>query len=174
MRGLCALLAFTLCLAAGCLGPAAPGATGTPPAPAQATPEVARSFALPTLDGSTLALEELRGQWVLVNFWATWCAPCVEEMPYLNSLAATRDMAVLGVNFKESADQAAAFADRYAIQFPILLAPDEITLLVYGVRGLPRTFVVAPDGTIAGRFAGALDPARFDQWLDAQGVPRRN
>jgi cytochrome c biogenesis protein CcmG/thiol:disulfide interchange protein DsbE len=82
-------------------------------------------------------------------------------------------MAVLGVNFKESADQAATFASDHGLQFPILLEPDEITLLFYGVRGLPRTFVIAPDGTIAGRFAGALDPTRFERWLDDQGVPRK-
>jgi thiol-disulfide isomerase/thioredoxin len=173
MRRLIVVIWLCICLTVGCGGPSA-STSGTPaPAAPAATPEAARNFTLQALDGESVSLDELRGKWVLINFWATWCLPCVEEMPYLNQVAATRDKAVLGVNFKESADQAAAFAADHGIQFPILLAPDEITLLVYGVRGLPRTIVVAPDGTIAGRFAGALDPVKFERWLDDQGVPRQ-
>jgi ribose/xylose/arabinose/galactoside ABC-type transport system permease subunit len=64
----------------------------------------------------------------------------------------------------------AAFVAEQGIDFPTLLAPDEITLLFYGVRGLPRTFVIAPDGTLAHTAIGALRPAEFSAWLDAQGL----
>jgi thiol-disulfide isomerase/thioredoxin len=117
-----------------------------------------------------VTLSDYRGQWVILNFWATWCPPCVEEMPYLNQLAAERDLVVLGVNFNEDRERVAAFVAEQGIDFPILLAPDEITLLFYGVRGLPRTFVIAPDGALAHTAIGALRPAEFSAWLDAQGL----
>jgi thiol-disulfide isomerase/thioredoxin len=159
---------LTLLLLAGC------ASAGTPqpatPVAATPTPELARDFTLTTLDGAPVTLSDYRGQWVILNFWATWCPPCVEEMPYLNQLAAERDLVVLGVNFNEDRERVAAFVAEQGIDFPILLAPDEITLLFYGVRGLPRTFVIAPDGALAHTAIGALRPAEFSAWLDAQGL----
>jgi cytochrome c biogenesis protein CcmG/thiol:disulfide interchange protein DsbE len=94
-------------------------------------------------------------------------------MPYLNQLAAERDLVVLGVNFNEDAERVAQFVAEKGIDFPILLQPDDITLLFYGVRGLPRTFLIAPDGTLAHSVVGALRPAAFSATLDAQGVAYR-
>jgi thiol-disulfide isomerase/thioredoxin len=138
-----------------------------------ATPEIARDFMLQTLDGTTLNLRELRGQWVILNFWATWCAPCVKEMPYLTQLAKEREVQVLGVNFNEDAETARRFVSEHGISFPILLQPDDITLLVYGVRALPRTFVIDPSGALVQTIVGQIDPARFDDWLNEQGIPRK-
>jgi thiol-disulfide isomerase/thioredoxin len=171
---LCArLVLLAALLLAGCApattGPASLDATPLP----TATPEMSRDFTLSTLDGETLTLSDLRGEWVVLNFWATWCAPCVEEMPYLNQVAAERDVRVLGVNFNEDAAVVAPFVADHAISFPILMQPDDITLLVYGVRGLPRTTVIAPDGTIAHTIIGQIDPITFDAWLDAHQVPLR-
>ncbi len=139
---------------------------------APAEPEAAHNFTLTTLAGDTLSLDGLRGQWVLVNFWATWCPPCVKEMPYLQRLSAERELAVLGVNLKESPADVSEFVTGYGISFPILMNPDDITLLMYQARSLPRTFVIAPDGTIALRVVGELAPETFDNWLDER-VPRR-
>lgn len=133
-------------------------------------PELAHDFTLPTLTGQSVTLSRLRGQWVVLNFWATWCPPCVKEMPYLQQLVAERQLVVLGVNFNESAETAAQFVAEHGLTFPILLNPDDITLLVYQVRGLPRTFVIAPDGAIALRIVGEIEPAQFDAWLDEQAV----
>ncbi len=134
---------------------------------------MSRDFTLSTLDGETLSLSDLRGEWVVINFWATWCPPCVEEMPYLNQLGGERDVHILGVNFNENESTVRQFVDAHAISFPILLEPDDITRLVYGVRGLPRTIVIAPDGTIAHTIIGQIDPTAFDAWLDLQQVPRQ-
>ncbi len=162
------MLLFTGCITT------APAPTDSPAeTPATATPEMSRDFTLSTLDGKTLTLSDLRGEWVVLNFWATWCPPCVEEMPYLSRVAATRAVHVLGVNFNEDAATVEQFVADHAIPFPILLQPDDITLLVYGVRGLPRTVVIAPDGTIAHTIIGQIDPAMFDAWLDAQQIPLR-
>ncbi len=167
------LLLITLLLG-GCVPAPLPQAvTAEPSALPAATAEMSRDFTLPSLDGGTVSLSNLRGEWVVLNFWATWCPPCVEEMPYLAEVADTRAVKVLGVNFNEEATVVEKFVNDRAITFPILLNPDDITLLVYGVRGLPRTFVIAPDGTIAHSVIGQLDPVAFERWLDEHGVPTR-
>jgi thiol-disulfide isomerase/thioredoxin len=171
---LCARLALLAALLLVGCAPAMPGSAPRAAAPqSTATPEMSRDFTLATLGGETLTLSDLRGEWVVLNFWATWCAPCVEEMPYLNQVAAERDVRVLGVNFNEDAAAVAQFVAGHAISFPILMQPDDITLLVYGVRGLPRTTVIAPDGTIAHTIIGQIAPTAFDAWLDAHQVPQR-
>ncbi|MBK8049382.1 MAG: redoxin domain-containing protein [Anaerolineales bacterium] len=166
------VLALSACTSPSPPSPAADKAPTTTSA-VDANAEMAHDFTLQTVDGDTVTLSDLRGQWVLLNFWATWCAPCVREMPYLAEVAQEREIAVLGVNFNETADTAAAYAREQAIDFPILLAPDDITLLMYEVRGLPRTIVISPDGAIAGRFVGELNPSQFGAWLDSHQVPRR-
>ena len=167
VAALLVLLTATGCSRAGDEDPA-PSATAVAP-----TPEPARDFSLTTLDGATVSLADLRGQWVVLNFWATWCPPCVQEMPYLNQLAAARELQVLGVNFNEDDHAVRTFVVDHGITFPILMDPDDITLLVYGVRALPRTFVIDPDGMVVHTLFGQIDPAQFDAWLDAHGVPQR-
>jgi thiol-disulfide isomerase/thioredoxin len=156
-----------LCLANGC-GPALP-ASQVAQAPAAATVhpatvELAPDFTLAALEGPPITLSDLRGRWVLVNFWATWCVPCRQEMPYLAALAEThRDtLTVLAVNMREQPEEVAAFAAELEIDLPILLAPDNQTLLAYGVRGLPMSFLVAPDGVLAQRIAGPVQPSGLD------------
>ncbi len=140
---------------------------------ADETPEPARDFTLATLDGGSVTLSDLRGEWVLVNFWATWCAPCVAEMEYLELIHQTRAINVLGINYNEAPKDIKQFADQHGVTFPILLEPDDILKMVYEARALPRTVVVAPDGTIINRTLGQLRPEAFDAWLDANGVPMR-
>jgi peroxiredoxin len=159
-------------LLVGCASTATPVSAPAEPM-ALATAELARDFTLPTLSGEPLTLSEQRGHWVLLNFWATWCPPCVQEMPYLNQIASERDMVVWGVNFNEPAGAAATFVEQHGITFPILTELDDITELVYKVRGLPITYVIDPNGAIAKTVIGQLDPAEFDDWLDAHAVPLR-
>ena len=173
VRALLGCLTLLLFLLAGCAPGSFPNGAPMPSAPATHTRELARDFTLTTLAGEPVTLSDYRGKWVLLNFWATWCPPCVEEMPYLNQLAAERDLIVLGVNFNEDRERVAQFVAEKGIDFPILLEPDDITLLFYGVRGLPRTFLIAPDGTLARSVIGALRPAEFGAWLDAQGVEHK-
>jgi cytochrome c biogenesis protein CcmG, thiol:disulfide interchange protein DsbE len=140
------------------------GRQGRPP---RSAPVNADDFRLPTLDGKTLALSELRGQWVLINFWATWCSPCRQEMPYLQQLAdrhADR-LTVLGINMRESATEIRPFVDELSLHFPILLQPHDSILLTYDVRGLPVSVVIAPNGEQILRLVGPLQPQHFDAWL---------
>jgi thiol-disulfide isomerase/thioredoxin len=171
----CALivLALAACAEAASPTPADPAATTSVEFPVTATPEVARDFTLESLDGDSVTLSDLRGQWALVNFWATWCPPCVSEMPYLQRVSEEREIAVLGVNFKEKADTVSKFVEKNGITFPVLMNPDDLLVLFYQARSLPRTYVIDPDGNIALRIIGAVDEERFEEWLDEQGVPRR-
>lgn len=124
----------------------------------------ATEFTLASLDGTTVHLSDLRGQYVLVNFWATWCLPCRDEMPYLQELATDHgaDLTVLGINMRETATEIQPFIDEVGVTFPILLQPDDATLLSYGIRGLPLTVLVDPRGQLVYRRIGPLEPDVFD------------
>lgn len=156
-------------IAAACAAPLAPISVPTP-AP---TAEVAHDFTLPALTGPAVTLRDLRGRWVVVNFWATWCAPCRAEMPYLQEIATeyAAQVTVLGVNMREDAEEVARFVGEAGIAFPVLLEPDDAMLLWYGPRGLPLTYVIAPDGTVAYKQFGPLAPATFDAWLAQHVAP---
>jgi peroxiredoxin len=143
-------------------------ADSSDPAPT-AVPMPAPDFTLATVDGGEISLSDYQGEWVIVNFWATWCPPCVSEMPYLQTLA-DRGINVIGINLTDTAGDVKQFTSEHGIEFPILMEPDINTVLDYQARQLPRTVIVAPDGTIALRIAGAVEDEHLDPWLEAQGV----
>lgn len=166
-----ALLSLTLLLwITACSGATTPLAQTVPPSP---TPELAHQFSLPSLNGDTVALQDLRGRWVIVNFWATWCGPCRDEMPYLEQIATdyADQVTVLGVNMREKPGEIRPFVNEVAVAFPILLDPDDEMLRWYSPRGLPLTYVVAPDGTVAYQQYGVLAPDVFDAWLQSNIHP---
>ena len=120
--------------------------------------EPAHDFALAKLDGGAVRLSGLRGQWVLVNFWATWCAPCRAEMPYLEHLASEHadSLTVLAVNMREPSSVVAPVVAELGLDLPILLQPDDAMLLAYDVRGLPVSVLIDPDGMVVMRTVGPL------------------
>jgi len=120
-------------------------------------------FSLNTMMGETYTLSELRGKWVIVNFWATWCAPCREEIPVLNDLANQYpdDLVVLGINQRETADVIATFGFQVPMDFPVLVNPTDEILANYQVVNLPQTVIVAPNGELVWRQFGALDLDNF-------------
>lgn len=140
--------------------------TGSPVA---SESEPAPDFTLATLDGEEISLSNYQGEWVILNFWATWCPPCITEMPYLQTLA-DRGLNVLGVNMAEEAGEVKLFTVKHGIKFPILMEPDDNLVLDYQARSLPRTVIIAPDGTIALRIAGPIEGEQLDPWLADHGV----
>ena len=122
----------------------------------------APAFSLERLDGGRLALDDLRGRPVVLNFWASWCLPCREEAPLLTKLAADfadRGLVVVGVVYQDSATNAIDFMRRYAQTYPGLLDPSGRTALDYGVYGIPETYFIDRAGVIRGRQIGQLLPA---------------
>jgi peroxiredoxin len=111
-------------------------------------------------DGGTHRLGDYRGKVVLVNFWATWCAPCRAEMPSLERLRQSmqgRPFTVLAVNVGESARVAREFAEKLPVHFTVLLDRDTRVTKAWGARVLPASFLVGPDGSIRYSYFGDLD-----------------
>ena len=130
-------------------------------------PFYAWDFTMDTLSGDSIRLSDLRGQWVIVNFWATWCVPCRDEMPVLQALYERSDVTVLAINQREAAAVVQRYADELGLTFPLLLDPPDQTLIDYMVMKLPQTVVVDPAGELVWRQFGPLQLDRFDAELAA-------
>lgn len=132
----------------------------------------APDFTLKSATGSNVRLSELRGRVVLVNFWATWCTPCKEELPYFNQLYGryrSVGLEVLGVNIDKSSAQASQMRDALGLSFPVLFDPAGKTSDLYQIRSMPTTFVVAKDGTLRHVHwgFGPTDPDRYEAEIRA-------
>jgi peroxiredoxin len=124
------------------------------------TGDATPALELADTEGKLHRLSDYRGSAVLVNFWATWCAPCLEEMPSIEALRTAlqgKPFVVLAVNVGESARVAREFAGTMTLGFPLLLDRDTRTAKAWGARVLPASFVVGPDGRIRYGYLGALD-----------------
>jgi thiol-disulfide isomerase/thioredoxin len=120
----------------------------------------APAVTLRDLDGRPLTLRDLRGQVVFVNFWATWCVPCRNEMPALENLyRAYRDrgFVVVGVNFRESAGVVRGFMQELRLSFPALVDTDAAMSRAFGVRGLPVSFLLDREGRILWKAIGSRE-----------------
>lgn len=146
-----------------CTGPTPRAAPIVSPVPTELAPD----FQLTTLRGQPITLHTLQGRWIIINFWATWCIPCRNEMPYLQTLADQHadQLTVLGVNMREKPTEIQSFVDEMQVHFPILMQPDDAMLLAYAVRKLPLTIVVDPDGRMIYHQFGPLQPKTFEPWL---------
>jgi cytochrome c biogenesis protein CcmG/thiol:disulfide interchange protein DsbE len=131
--------------------------------------EPAPELSLGDLDGVVRGLAEADGRLVWVNFWAVSCEPCRTEMPAMQRLAEAHpdDLLVLGVNWGEERSSVVDFAERYGIDYPILLDPGlEAFYRWAGTDGLPRHYFIGTAGTVLREVVGPLDPARMVQILD--------
>lgn len=123
--------------------------------PAHAADPVGRpapAFALPMLTGSTeVALDKLRGQVVMINFWASWCVPCRQEFPLLDQMYKQYKgvgFALLGVNVEPDSKDAEAFLAKMPVSFPILSDKDSTVSKLYHIEGMPSTVVVDRHGVL--------------------------
>jgi peroxiredoxin len=118
------------------------------------------SLELKDLDGKSRNLKDYRGKVVVLNFMATWCGPCVEEMPSLQTLRERyrgKGLEVIAVNTGESESKVSQFAQGLKIKFPVLLDTEEDVKTAWKVYGIPATFILDTDGKIAYRVLGEMD-----------------
>jgi len=121
------------------------------PAWSASTSGPAPNFTLKSLSGKNLKLSELAGNVVLINFWASWCGPCLQEMPLLNAIHKKYEplgFTVLGVNVEENSANARAFLAERGVDFPILLDTKNQVSKMYDVVAMPTTVVVDRDGNM--------------------------
>jgi len=121
---------------------------------------VAPDFSLKDMDGTVHTLSAYRGKVVIVNFWATWCPPCREEMPSMERAwkkLRHEDVVMLAINVGEDEDSIFEFTASYPVEFPLLLDRESAVTGNWPVRGLPTTFVIDPQGKIVYRAIGGRD-----------------
>ena len=126
---------------------------------------MAPSFARTGLNGRRVDLATFRNRVVLLDFWATWCAPCISETPRLITLQKRYGMRlqVIGVAMDDSAAPVKAFARRFAFNYPIVLGDAKFGELYGGVYGLPRRFLIGPNGKITAILEGELRPGALER-----------
>jgi peroxiredoxin len=150
------------------------GAPELPGAPVLAKLEngsLANDFALENLKGEQVRLSDLRGKVVVVDFWATWCVPCVEEMPSFQQFQKQYpDFVMLGIDQEESVDQVSSFLNDKGIDYQILMDYNAKVAGSYKVFMLPTTFFIDKDGMIRFRHYGIMTPDQLGYYLHTLGV----
>ncbi len=130
-------------------------------------------FTLPQLGGGELALSDLRGGWVVVNYWATWCAPCRKEMPELSELHDERDdVTVLGLAFEDTDDEAfETFLQEFHASYPILRVDVYQPPEPFGApKVLPTTIILNGDGRAVKAWLGPVTRETIEQYIDSSGL----
>jgi len=138
---------------------------------ALATPAIAATAAKPelkvtTLEGKPFDLSAQHGKWVIVNYWATWCVPCIKEMPDISAFVKSRkDVVAIGLAFEDTdAKEIKAFVDKHPVVYPI--AQLDVTAPPKDFdppKGLPTTYLIAPDGHVAQRFVGPVTGEKLSE-----------
>ncbi|VAW76765.1 Thiol:disulfide oxidoreductase related to ResA [hydrothermal vent metagenome] len=131
-------------------------------------------YSLPDLDGKIHSLSDYEGKWVIVNYWATWCPPCLEEIPDLIEFHEKHrklggDVVVLGVNLEDiSKEQLADFVEGQMMTYPVLLSESLPATPLGPIPGLPTTYIIAPDGSPVARQVGPVTGKQLDDYINAK------
>ena len=133
--------------------------------PAQAAMPVQPTLQVTTLDGKTFDLAAHRGKWVIVNYWATWCVPCIKEMPDISRfVAAHKNVAAIGLAYEDSEPaDIKAFLAKHPVVYPIAqVTLDKPVKDFDEPRGLPTTYLISPDGKVAKHIVGPVTEASLE------------
>lgn len=128
----------------------------------------AAEFKLTDTEGKVHKLSQYKGKWVLVNFWATWCPPCLEEIPALVELHENKknNLVVLGVAMAyHSGEQVKNFADTMLVSYPVILGDRESASQIGPVEGLPTTYLYNPQGKLVAHQVGAITRQDIESFI---------
>lgn len=137
-------------------------ASAAAPLSAAETAAAKPEFSIKTLDGKTFSLADHKGNWVILNFWATWCSPCIKELPELSNFVKThKNVRAIGLAYEDTdVAEIKAFLEKHPVVFPIAQVDTfDPPKALETPRGLPTTYLIAPDGSIARKFTGPVDEA---------------
>jgi len=154
------------CIAASLAASAAPAGL----APDNLLNQKAPGFTLTGLNGQTLRLAAFRGKVVLLNFWATWCAPCQLEMPVFAAWQrqyAQQGFQVIGISMDDDAATARRVAERLRLNYPVAMGDERLAARYGGVLGLPLTFLIDRNGVVRARFQGERDVKSIESKINA-------
>jgi cytochrome c biogenesis protein CcmG, thiol:disulfide interchange protein DsbE len=164
------LLAFVAALGYGLTKPAAVNTSSLQGKPAP-------DFTLKTLEGTALTLSSFKGRPVVVNFFASWCGPCVDEAPMLAQAAidaAPKKTVFLGVAYSDKAPLAKGFRDKYNLGFPVVMDDDKLesgrSSVKYAITGVPETFFINASGVVVKAVTGPLDAQSLQDGLKGIGA----
>ena len=127
-------------------------------------------FQLETVNGRVVSLSDFKGQFVILNFWATWCAPCTREMPEFQKIhqASNLNVKIIGINMAESKEKVSGFIHQHGLSFPILLDPSGNVSQDYEILHLPVTYFISPDGFVRDKIFGGVSQyaiqSKIQQW----------
>ncbi|HKE65742.1 MAG TPA: TlpA disulfide reductase family protein [Micromonosporaceae bacterium] len=130
---------------------------------------VAPDFTLSQLNGPPMTLSKLRGQVVVVNFWASWCTECHTEQAALDQTwqqFQDSGVVVVGVNFEDTTGDASDYVRTAGVAYPVVEDTDSRTALAYGLRGIPETFIVDKTGRIVDRIIGPVDATKLSSEIN--------
>jgi thiol-disulfide isomerase/thioredoxin len=133
-------------------------------------PAQAVEMRLTGVDGSVQQLSDFRGKWVVVNYWATWCPPCIEEMPELQAFHDDNEAVgavVIGINSEVvSREKLLEFLDDYFITYPVFTSPPQFESELGSIPGLPTTFLVSPSGSVEAREVGGVTREMIEKFIE--------
>ena len=147
----------------------------TPASPDAAAGPTMPTLKLPLVDGTPYDLAAHRGKWVVVNFWATWCGPCLKEMPELSALDAMRDhIEVIGLAYEEiDAEAMQAFLKEHPVVYPIAIVDTFDPPKDFDTpRGLPMTYLIGPDGKVVDKVVGPVTAKSIEAAIAKAGGPK--
>ena len=128
----------------------------------------ALEYSLQDLQGTVQSLSQYQDQWVIVNFWATWCGPCIREIPELMSFA-DRHLGraqVVGIAFEKTPiDEIRSFVARFGVNYPVLIIGEEPLVPMEPLKGLPSTFLISPQGQVVHSHVGPVTENQLADWL---------